>query len=168
MIGAPLGLLRAVPVWAWAVCAALAWGGIQHHRARAAGDVLRAAERAAAAQEAQALRQSITETERRVQAQQEAASAAHAHLERARRDAAAARAAADRVRDAARAFAASAAADGAAPAGRCQAAERAAGVLSELLGRAVDRAAVLADLADRSRAAGQACERAYDALTPGG
>lgn len=37
-------------------------------------------------------------------------------------------------------------------------------LLAELLGRAVDRAAVLADHADAARSAGQACERAYDSL----
>jgi hypothetical protein len=38
------------------------------------------------------------------------------------------------------------------------------GVLADVLVRADDRAAVLADFADRSRAAGLACERSFDAL----
>ncbi len=38
------------------------------------------------------------------------------------------------------------------------------GVLADVLVRADDRAAVLADFADRSRAAGLACERSYEAL----
>jgi hypothetical protein len=38
------------------------------------------------------------------------------------------------------------------------------GVLADVLVRADDRAAVLADFADRSRAAGLACERSYNAL----
>jgi hypothetical protein len=38
------------------------------------------------------------------------------------------------------------------------------GVLADVFQRADDRAAVLADFADRSRVAGLDCERAYDAL----
>lgn len=162
---AALALLRRVPLWVWAVVAALAWGGIQHRRAASAGETLRQAQAVAAAEEAAALRASITETERRVSAHQEIASAATASLERARRDAAAARAAADRVRDAARAHAAGPPASGPAPAGDCAPAREAAGVLADLLGRTAERAAQLADLADRSRAAGEACEAAYGALT---
>lgn len=40
------------------------------------------------------------------------------------------------------------------------------GVLADVLGRADDRAGRLAVIADQSRVAGRACERAYDALTP--
>lgn len=39
------------------------------------------------------------------------------------------------------------------------------GVLADVLGRADDRAKVLAAYADQSRIAGLACERSYDALT---
>ena len=39
------------------------------------------------------------------------------------------------------------------------------GVLADVLGRADDRAQVLAAYADQSRIAGLACERSYDALT---
>jgi hypothetical protein len=40
------------------------------------------------------------------------------------------------------------------------------GVLADVLGRADDRAGKLAEYADAARTAGQACERAYDSLTP--
>ena len=166
MFAPVLAIVRGVPLLAWAIVAALAWGGWQHHRAKSAGDTLRQAQAQAAAEEAQALRATITETERRATAHAEIASAAQAKSEANARAAAAARATADRVRSAAAAYAASAAAGNTAPAGDCQAAEHAAGVLAELLGRTATRAAVLADLADRATAAGKACEASYDALRP--
>lgn len=52
----------------------------------------------------------------------------------------------------------------AAPAGGSEAAGDPIGVLADVFQRADDRAAVLADFADRSRVAGLACERSYDAL----
>jgi len=159
-----LAVLRKVPIWLWVVLAALVWGGIQHRRATAAGETLRQAQAAAAADEAQALRASIAETQRRAQRQEEVAHDAETRLADAARAAVVARADAGRVRNAFAAYAASAAAAGASAAGGGAAADSALGLCAELLGRAVDRAAVLADLADRSRAAGQACEASYDAL----
>lgn len=166
MLTAALGLLRGIPLWVFAIVAALAYGGWQHHRAKSAGDTLRQAQAVAATEEAQALRSTIHETERRLSAQQEIASAATAKAQRNARAAVDARALADRVRSAAIAHAASAAASNPAAAGSCEAAERAASLFAELLGRTAQRAAVLADLADRSVAAGQACEASYDALRP--
>ena len=166
MFAPVLAIARGVPVWVWALVACLTWGGIQHYRARAAGHELLQAQTAAAADEAQALRASIAESTRRAAAHQEIASAAQAQADAHARAAAAARATADRVRSAAAAYAASAAARGAAPAGDCKATEAVAGVLAELLGRTADRAAELADLADRAQGAGRACEAAYDALRP--
>ncbi len=164
MFAPVLAIARGVPVWVWALVACLTWGGIQHYRARAAGQELLRAQTAAAADEAQALRASITETERRAAAHQEIASAAQAKADVNARAAAAARATADRVRDAAAAFAASAAARNPTPAGDCTAAAATVDLFAELLGRTANRAAVLADLADRAQAAGQACEASYDAL----
>ncbi len=47
------------------------------------------------------------------------------------------------------------------------AATRAAGVLSDMLGRADQRAGELAKIADQSRIAGEACQREYDYLKQG-
>lgn len=47
-----------------------------------------------------------------------------------------------------------------------EAAAGAIGVCTDLLGRAVARAGILASYADTARAAGLKCERDYDALTP--
>jgi len=96
---------------------------------------------------------------------------AHEQVQRAARDAADARAAAERLRVAA-IRAARAAGGGAAAADPAAAAggETTAGpglVLADLLGRCGARLVELAEHADRSRAAGAACELAYDALRSG-
>lgn len=164
MITMLFGLLRGVPILVWVVIACLAWGGYQRHNAKTQERAKNAVIQQVAAEEAKALRASIAESERRVQAHQEIASAAQAKVDELERSHAAVRAVASRVRPAAVAYAASAAASNPATAGNCQAAEAVTGVLADLLGRATDRASVLADLADRSRAAGQACEAIYDSL----
>jgi hypothetical protein len=88
-------------------------------------------------------------------------SALHLDLDRAR---AAARLESVRLRDAANAAAQRARAGCAAPATADlrQAAGDPIGVLADVLGRADERASILAELADRRGIAGQACERLYD------
>lgn len=51
--------------------------------------------------------------------------------------------------------------------GSGQAAGDAAGLLADVLGKIDQRAQDLAEFADAAHIAGQACERSYDALTPG-
>lgn len=82
-------------------------------------------------------------------------------------DAARARAAADGLRKQLADYAAAwrDAGRSASAAGNGQAAGDPIGVLAELLGRIDERAGVLAQVADDARAAGQQCERSYDALT---
>jgi len=122
-----------------------------------AGMATAAAEQAARAEESQ-----------RHAALQETTHAAEEAMRAARADAADARRAADRLRqrlaaaiaaDPGRGAASAGAAAGGAPA------TDAAGMCAELLGRAVDRARILAEHADRAAAAGTACERSYDALS---
>lgn len=107
------------------------------------------------------------EEQRRTAAQTEIANAAKKDADDARADARDAGAAADRLRRrvaellaAARAGKDPAAAGGSAPAADPL------GVLADVLERADRRAGILAEYADASRVAGQACERSYDALTP--
>lgn len=104
-------------------------------------------------------------TARRFQTLQEAQDAEHLARQAAQRDAAAARAALDGLRQRAADFAAGVLpGDPAAPAG-CEAADARARVLADLLGRAAERADELAGQADSARLAGQLCVAAYDALT---
>lgn len=159
-----LAMAKGVPIWAWALVAALAWGGWQRHLATSRADTLRHAEAQAAAEQIQAAQAAASETARRLQAQEEVSRAAQARAQANARAAADARAAAERVRVAAQSLAASAAAGDPAAPDQCEAARAAGRLLADLLGRAVTRAAVLADHADQARGAGQACEAAYQAL----
>jgi len=107
------------------------------------------------------------EEQRRAAAQTEIANAATKELEGARADAAAANDAAGRLRQrVAELVSAGRAAGNPAPTNAGQAAGDPLDVLADVLGRADQRAGILAEYADAARVAGQACERAYDALTP--
>ncbi|WP_454765527.1 DUF2514 family protein [Cupriavidus campinensis] len=106
------------------------------------------------------------EEQRRAAAQSEIANAATKELAGARADAAAANNAAGRLRQrVAELVAAGRAAGNPAPTSAGQAAGDPLDVLADVLGRADQRAGILAEYADAARVAGQACERAYDALT---
>lgn len=107
------------------------------------------------------------EEQRRTAAQTEIANAATKDLEGARADAAAANDASGRLRQrVAELLAAGRATGNPAAAGSGSAAGEPLGVLADVLGRADQRAGILAGYADAARIAGQACERAYDSLTP--
>jgi uncharacterized protein HemX len=114
-----------------------------------------------AAAEAQARTDAEAEFMRRLQEQQNAATEAAQTLRRARLDAAAAGRAADSLRShvatLAQQFAATApgSAPGSGP----------GDMLADMLRRVEEAGRELAAEADRARAAGKACERAYDALT---
>lgn len=85
--------------------------------------------------------------------------------DRARADAASARAASDRLRQQLANYrgAVRSAAAGASPAAASAPAETALDLLSDLLARSEDRAGEIAEFADLAHAAGSTCERAYDA-----
>lgn len=127
--------------------------GVQRERARTDARI------AAAEENARAI------TARRFQTLQEAQDAEHLARQAAQRDAAAARAAADSLRQRAADFAAGGLPNDSAPAAGCEAAESRARVLADLLGRAAERADELAGQADSARLAGQLCVAAYDSLT---
>ena len=158
-------LLRIVPVWVWALAAALAWGGWQYTRAERAGAQLLAHQAQTATLREQAMHSALIETTRRLSAQQRAADAAETQSRRARADAAGAAGAADRLRAHAAQLAASAAACNPAPAVDGAAAAGPGLVLADMLGRMEARGRELAAEADRRGIAGSECAGRYDALT---
>lgn len=149
---------------------------VQHERAvgdaRGAARVQQAWDAERMRAQAQAINEAAAnaaETERRLSAQREVIHDTTAQLDRARADADAARAAGQRLRDAQRAYIAAAlgaASLDPAVAGAGPTASAAIDVLAELRGRADDTAGELAAALDAAHAAGRACERAYDALSP--
>lgn len=160
-----LQFLRFVPMWAYVVIAALAFGAFQHRRAERAGAELLRHQHETATLRESAMHQALIETTRRLSAQQEAADAAERQARRARADSAAAAGAADRLRDHAARLAASAAACDPAAAAIGPAASAPAVVLADMLGFLEARGRELAAEADRRGIAGSECASRYDALT---
>lgn len=102
MIGLLLPILRGVPVWAWAIAAALAWGGFQHHRAAISTKAAAVAEQRAAVEAATAQAEAgarAREHEITTNAER-AADGYRANLAAAQRAAAGTRIELDRLRDA--------------------------------------------------------------------
>lgn len=116
-----------------------------------------------AARAIEQLQADARETQRRLERQGEAQREHQAQLDRARRDADAARVAGRELRDQLAAFVQRA--RDSAPGGSGETAGDPIGVLADVLRRADDRAGILAEYADRARIAGQLCERSYDSLT---
>lgn len=115
---------------------------------------------------ADALQRTRAEEQRRQSAIDEVRTDAQRKIEQAQADAAAAGAAADRLRAQAQRLAqrANQCASSAGATAGGQAAASPSVVLADVLGRADQRAGELAAAYDRARAAGLACERAYDAV----
>ncbi|WP_115294778.1 DUF2514 domain-containing protein [Pseudomonas putida] len=167
--------IGAVPAWCWWLIALVLVAGGQEIRvgagkskASSARSELSDYRLEVAERDRRAIAQAREEEQRRAAAQEEAR--AHAQEERKIADAGAAGAdaAGQRLRSEAAQLAATVSCPGpdTAAVARCQAATRAAMVLSELLSRSVATNRELAQAYDRARIAGQQCERERDALTP--
>jgi len=155
-----LGVLRAIPWWAYAIAIVLAWGGYQRHLANAAAARFQAAQRAAAAEREQALAAVVAETARRLAAQQVVAQNATVRSARAQASANAASIAAAGLRD--RLLALQADLSSAHPSAD---ATSQAARLAEILGRCTDRYTSVAARADAAIVAGQACVESYESLS---
>ena len=160
MLSPLLGLAKLVPAWVWVIAAVLGWGGIQHHRAKAAGAEMLHQQQVSAEAHAAAATAALAETGRRLAAQQEIAHAADQAASRARADASAAADATVRLRQRIAALQASAG-----PADPAAAGPGAANRLGDALSACGDRYRDVAAAADRAITAGLACERAYTSLT---
>ena len=165
ILAALRGMGSKVPAWAWALIVALAWGGWQHYSAKAAGAALLARKQQEAAAQVEQMQAAQAETARRLLAQQEATNDANLKTQAALADAAGAGDAVRRLRQ--RIAAAQSSVRPADPAASsCGAAAAASsGVPPDLFWRVVDAAGRYAAIADQRGIAGEACERAYQALT---
>lgn len=160
--GRLLALLRLVPPVVWLILALLAWGGWQRHRVATVAAQFQAAKDKAAAERQHQLEQSIHKAQAVQAAQDEAIRHANDSTTASNTAAAAAADAARRLRDQlaaerSRARAADPAAAASSPADRT----------ADVLAACVDRYRDVAAAADRAVIAGQACERAYGALSEG-
>ena len=164
---APLSLLARVPIWAWALAALLAWGGYHRWQAIGAKAEHKQAQERAALERSQADTAAATEHARRLTAQTEISNEAIKQAESNRQAAVAATNAAGRLRQRIAAVQADAARRDPASAAGCQAAITATDMLADVQRRIDEAAGQLAQHADDARTAGSACERAYEALTPG-
>lgn len=156
-------LLGRVPIWVWVIAAVLAWGGWQRHAAKTAERKASEIREAIVKRDAEEARDAADQRTLQLEAQRAA-------TDKASQNAAADRAAANRARAAEQRLheriaqdqtnaAASASTDGGKAAGET------AAVLADVLRRCIGRVRELADYADASRTAGEACEASYDALT---
>lgn len=141
-----LGLLRVVPIWAWALAAALAWGGWQRHTAASATKAKAAAEQRAALEtaNAKAEREAREKEHQFAESARRAADAYQSNLARNRAAAAGARDELDRLRDAIAAAPAGPASSASASSGRADG----AAVTRLVLGECARAVQALAETAD--------------------
>jgi septal ring factor EnvC (AmiA/AmiB activator) len=154
-----LGLLKAVPLWAWALAAALLWGAWQRHAAQAIVAQCTAAQLQASAEREEALSDSLKKVQQRIADQEKVVADAKAQNAKIAATAAEYDTALSRLRSQLATVRARAASGNSPTASRGE-----ADVLTRLLEESAGGYREMAAAADRSTIAGLACERSYDAL----
>jgi hypothetical protein len=162
---AALVILRRVPPWVWVLIGVLAWGGWQRHQARSIERKHTQAVAAAAAERETKLQADAAETARRLAAQKGITDDARKQAQTLAADALRARTAEQQLRARLAAYTANAGASHPAAASGSPPTAQDAGMLADLFGRCLGSLRVMAATADDSRAAGEACQRSYDALS---
>lgn len=158
-----LALAGRLPAWVWVVIALGGWGMWSRHQVNGAKAAL-VAEQAAAAQSAAEAERRERDKERMLRDEaQRIDTEGRAALARAGRDAAGARAAADRLRLAAHAVASNCTGSSPAAAGVGETGATVV-VLPDVLNRIAGRAVELAGVADEAIARGRSCEAAHDSV----
>lgn len=151
-----LGVLRVVPVWAWVIAAALAWGGWQRHRAITATEARAQIEQTAAVAQATAAAEAAARASEAATADavRRAYDETRTRLARVERAAAGLRDDADRLRAAVGVYAASACApgDAASAPSRTDGASVVAGRLALVVRECADALQTVAAVADRDGA----------------
>lgn len=163
-LAAVRALLGRVPLWAWVLAVVLAWGAWNRHQARSVRAEFDQAKVAAAAERAASAAEAAVESSRRRRVQQEAVDAANLKSAQLERSLAASADAGQRLRQRLAALDAQRCAGHPAAASGSPAASAAVDLRSELSRRLDEAADGVARFAERAAIAGEACERAYDAL----
>jgi hypothetical protein len=163
MLGA-LTIVGRVPLWAWPLAGALAWGTWQHLQAADIRAEFESAKARAAVENFKASERASAETARREAAQRKDLEHANELATAALADADRLRATDGRLRERIAAVVAAAGRGDTAAGGVVTSAGDPIGMLADVFGRCRERIRALARHADRARIAGQACEADYDAL----
>lgn len=157
-----LSVLSKVPPIVYVLLALGGWGAYQKHQATVKGEELREQQAKQAQAEAEGLKKSLEETSRRLEAQKGVTHRANQKATKALAAAASSASALERMSLAASAAALRANANNTSPARPSE-----ADLLANALSRCGAEYQRVAAIADTAIVAGQACEEAYNSLTPG-